>query len=246
MFANHFAAAIEAAHPAQLDACARDLWKAHGASQLTDTDAQELAEAIEARRGVRRAGVQAGSRRSSIFPKRREQPARRHPERIDRRRQLASSGPLPTGLAKAWTTTRLAILRIVGDEVREHGACDLTLAEIAARAGSCRTMARTTLRQAAKLGLVLIEERPRRAQKNLPNRIRIVSDEWLTWLKRGPRNTLATILAALNQTGSKKTPLTDNSYISIGAQTAKTGIKTNHRKGLGRKKRAKRPIPPDK
>ena len=60
---------------------------------------------------------------------------------------------------------RMAILRIVGDEVRDRGACELTLAEIAARAGSCRTMARTTLRQAAERGLVLIEERRRPGQQ---------------------------------------------------------------------------------
>ena len=39
MFANHFAAAIEAAHPAQLDHCARDLWRAHAAELVADTDA---------------------------------------------------------------------------------------------------------------------------------------------------------------------------------------------------------------
>ena len=213
MFANHFAATIETAHPAQLDACARDLWRAHGADQITDSDAERLAAAIEARRGDRRSGLsgqrqsaKTGAWRASIFPKRREQPARRHPERIDRRRNLAYSGPLPIGLATAWTMTQLAILRIVGDEVREHGTCELTLPEIAARAGSCRTMARTTLRQAAKTGLISIEERPRPGQKNLPNRVRNISAEWLTWLKRGPRNTLAKVLAAFDQTGSKKTP----------------------------------------
>lgn len=240
MFANQFAAAIDAAHPTQLDRCARDLWRAHGAEQITDTEAERLAEAIEARRGDRRRLAEPASWRSSIFPKRREQPARRHPERMARRRRLAFSGPLPPTLAASWTTARLAILRIVGDEVREHGACELSLAEIAARAGSCRTMARTTLRQAFELGLVLIEERPQPGRKNLPNRVRIVSREWLSWLQRGPQTTLAAMLAAFDLTGGKKTPPTDTNFISTGIQAPKTSAQPKRPRGFGEKAGAKR------
>ena len=253
-FADRLATAITEAHPNQFDQLTRTVWKAVGSDQLSWDTAGTLSEAIEARRGDRRAGLWTGPRRSaettpwrpSIFPRRREQPARRHPERINRRRRLASSGPLPPTLAASWTTARLAILRIVGDEVREHGVCELTLFEIAARAGSCRTMARTTLRQAAEIGLVLIEERPRPGQKNLPNRVQIVSAEWRTWLQRGPRNTLATMLAAFDQTGGKKTPPTDTSFHFMGALAAKSGTQWNRRKGLGRKGSPERPVPPDK
>lgn len=240
MFANQFAAAIEAAHPAQLDHCARDLWRAHGAEQITDTEAARLAEAIEARRTVRRRSAETSPWRSSIFPPRREQPARRHPERMARRRRLASSGPLPPTLAASWTTARLAILRIVGDEVRENGACELSLAEIAARAGSCRTMARTTLRQALELGLVLIEERPQPGRKNLPNRVRIVSREWLSWLKRGPQTTLAAMLAAFDLTGGKKTPPTDTNFILMGVRTTKRSAQPKRPRGFGEKTETKR------
>lgn len=249
MFANQFAAAIAAAHPTQLDRCARDLWRAHGAELIADTDAQELAETIAARRaGLRRGpspSVKAHTGRASIFSRRREQPARRHPERINRRRRLASSAPLPPALAAVWTTARLAILRIVGDEVREHGVCELSLQEIAARAGSCRTMARTTLRQAMGLGLVQIEERPRPGQKSLPNRVRIASAEWWTWLHRGPRNTLATMLAAFEQTGGKKTPPMDTSSHSIGIQAAKRCAQTSRFQGLGGRRGERRPVAPN-
>ena len=62
----------------------------------------------------------------------------------------------------------------------------LPLGAIAARAGVCVTMARDTIRLAAGDGLLIIEERRQHHAKNLPNRVRIVSREWITWIKRGP------------------------------------------------------------
>ncbi len=81
----------------------------------------------------------------------------------------------------------LACLRIVADEVRAHGDCSLTIAEIAARAGVCRTSCQNALRAAVRAGMVHVEERRQRGQKNLPNLITIVSAEWRTWLARGPK-----------------------------------------------------------
>jgi hypothetical protein len=80
----------------------------------------------------------------------------------------------------------MAVLRIVADEVRERGVCDRSLAEIAARAGVCRTLAHSTLRLAARFGLVSIEERRRPGrQRNLTNVIRVISREWRAWLAKG-------------------------------------------------------------
>ena len=81
----------------------------------------------------------------------------------------------------------LAVVRIVGDEVRQHGQCDRCVDEIAARAGVCRSLVKNALRTAARLGLVTVEERRREGRRNLPNVVRIVSREWLTWLARGPK-----------------------------------------------------------
>ena len=136
---------------------------------------------------------------------------------------------------------RMAILRIVGDEVRDRGACELTLAEIAARAGSCRTMARTTLRQAAERGLVLIEERRRPGQKNLPNRVQIVSQEWRTWLKRGVQNAVVNVLAVLEAIGGKTTPPTDTDSSLIG----KNRTQRTRRNGSGGKRREPQPVRQD-
>jgi hypothetical protein len=105
---------------------------------------------------------------------------------IERRRRLASSGPLPPSIACRFTVGELAVLRIVGDEVAERGACDRTLGEVAARAGVCRALAQQAIRKAAREELLTIEERPQPGRKSLPNVVRIISREWRTWLQRGP------------------------------------------------------------
>jgi hypothetical protein len=94
---------------------------------------------------------------------------------------------MPPSLACRFTVAELAVLRIVGDEVRKHRQCDRTVAEIAARAGCGRTSCQNALRLAASLGLVTVQERRREGRKNLPNVIRVVSREWLAWIAKGPR-----------------------------------------------------------
>src|SRR4051812_344265 len=126
--------------------------------------------------------------RPSLFPPRRLQRAPKRPVAIARRRHLAASGPMPPSLACRFTVGELAVLRIVGDEVRQHGQCDRCVDELAARAGVCRRMVQNALREAARLGLLTIEERRREGRRNLPNVIRIVSKEWMLWLTRGGRS----------------------------------------------------------
>jgi hypothetical protein len=91
---------------------------------------------------------------------------------------------MPPSLACRFTVGELAVLRIVGDEVREHGHCARTLGEISARAGVCRTVAKNAVRAAAAMGLLTVQERRREGQVNLPNVLRVVSREWLQWLER--------------------------------------------------------------
>src|SRR3954467_6667513 len=210
MFADTMSAAIDAARTlTQLDHLSGDIWKAWGSGQIGD-EAQLLAMQLEARRKALRGdlvpvGIPPG--RTSIFPPRRLQRAPKRPVAIARRRHLAASGPMPPGLACKFTVSELAVLRIVGDEVRQHGQCARCVDEIAARAGVCRRMVQNALREAARLGLLTIEERRREGRRNLPNVVRIVSKEWTSWLARGGRSSSP---AAEPLIGCKKMHPTDS------------------------------------
>jgi hypothetical protein len=190
-FCDQTAAAIDGARTlTRLDHLSKAIWQALAAGAVGDDDAQALAERLHARRSVLRGdlkpvGIPPG--RASIFPPRRLQRAPKRPVAIARRRHLAASGPMPPSLACRFTVGELAVLRIVGDEVRQHGQCDRCVDELAARAGVCRSLAKNAIRTAARLGLLTVEERRREGRRNLPNVIRIVSREWLTWLARGPK-----------------------------------------------------------
>lgn len=171
----------------RLDHLSKAIWQGLVAQAVSDDQAQQLAELIHARRiivrgDIKPVGIPPG--RPSIFPPRRLQRPTLRPIAIARRRHLAASGPMPPSLACRFTVGELAVLRIVGDEVRERGHCDRTLAEIAARAGVSRTTAQNALRAAAAMGLVTVEERRRKGQVNLPNIVRVVSREWTLWLTR--------------------------------------------------------------
>src|SRR5215203_2236042 len=155
-FCDQMAAAIDGARTlTRLDHLSRSIWQGLAAGAVGDDDAQALAERLHARRSVLRGdlkpvGIPVG--RASIFPARRLQKAPKRPVAIARRRHLAASGPMPPALACKFTVGELAVLRIIGDEVRQHGRCDRTIAEIAARAGTCRAVVQNAIRTAARLG----------------------------------------------------------------------------------------------
>jgi hypothetical protein len=116
---------------------------------------------------------------------------------------------MPPVLACRFTVSELAVLRIIGDEVRQYGHCDRCVDEIAARAGVCRRMVQNAIREAARLGLLTVQERRREGRRNLPNVVRIVSKEWTTWLARGGRSTHPQAEPLI---GCKNMRPTDNSY----------------------------------
>src|SRR4051812_11705706 len=211
-FCDQMAAAIDGARTlTRLDHLSRSIWQGLAAGAVGDDDAQQLAERLHARRGILRGeikpvGISPG--RPSLFPPRRLQKAPRRLVAIARRRHLSASGPMPPGLACKFTVSELAVLRIVGDEVRQHGHCARCVDEIAARAGVCRRMVQNALREAARLGLVTVEERRREGRRNLPNVVRITSKEWTSWLTRGGR---ASRPPAEPLIGCKRMRPTDNS-----------------------------------
>jgi hypothetical protein len=128
-------------------------------------------------------------------------PPRRAPRSLDkarsihRRRLLACSGPLPPALATNFTTSELAVLRIIGDECAAHGSSRLCVDAIAARAGCSRTVVQGTKRLARRLGLISVQERRLSYRRSDTTLIRVISKEWEAWLKHHCANTMRRAVA---------------------------------------------------
>jgi hypothetical protein len=119
-------------------------------------------------------------------PCRRRLTSEERTKRRQRKRVLGGSSVLPDTLRHHYTEGERAVLCIVAGEVKRHGLCDLSIDEIADRAGTGRTTCQNAFHEARRLGHVEITERPQRGAKNLPNVVKVVSREWLAWIKRGP------------------------------------------------------------
>ena len=176
MFVEEIRRAVEASPRVKLPEVTALLWRAYGAGQITEADAEQLSNLIEARRAL---PAPAPARRSGTRP--------RTPASIERRRRWAASGALPVALAARFTIAEQAVLAVVAGEVVKHGRCDLYIAHIAALAGVSETSVRNALRQAKNLGLVAVEIRRMTAWRNASNVVTIVSSEWAAWLVRGGR-----------------------------------------------------------
>ena len=130
------------------------------------------------------------------------------------------------------------MLRIVGDEVRQHGHCARCVDELAARAGVCRSMVKNAIRTAARLGLLTVEERRREGRRNLPNVVRIVSKEWTSWLARGGR---ASRPSAEPLIGVKKITPTDSSYKNQRSRTSEPSFAARGQQAVSAVHHEKRP-----
>lgn len=187
--ATQFAGAIESAQFHELNDLAHKLWKSHAAGHLDDDTAQELAEAIEAKK-PRRAAAEPSSFKPSYKSELRtytKPKPQRSPDRqasIERRRRLARASPVPPELVDRFTQGEHAALTVVCGEIQRCGLCAWCLAKIAAIAGVCRDIVRNALRKARDLGLLHKEERRRRGQKSLTNIVRVLRRSWGHWLKR--------------------------------------------------------------
>jgi hypothetical protein len=180
MFAEQIRRAVEASPRVELPKLSSALWKAFAAGGVSEEEADALSELIEQRKKVPPPAPRLVQRRVGSRP--------RSDASMARRRSWAAAGRLPPQLAARFTLAEQAVLSVVSLQVEQGGACVLTLEHLAALAGVCRSTVRNALRQAQRVGLVSIEERRVSAWRNLPNKVRIVSDEWNAWLRlRGKR-----------------------------------------------------------
>lgn len=112
------------------------------------------------------------------------------PDRLrsrERRRLQAFSGCLPGHLAAIFTIGEVAALTVVARTIQQKNVCDLPIDAIAAKAGVCRRTVQNALRAARRAGLISVEERRVARWRNDTNVVCIISTEWLSWLRIGPR-----------------------------------------------------------
>src|SRR5215212_228533 len=126
MFAEQLRRAVEASPRVELAKVAGLLWRAYAAGQVSEVQASELSEMIEARRALP-ALQKPLQRRLGSRP--------RSPASMERRRRWAASGALPPALAARFTLAETAVLAVIAAEVLKHGRCTLTNKEIADVAG---------------------------------------------------------------------------------------------------------------
>lgn len=203
MFADELRRAVEAAPRVKLPEVSAALWRAFGAGQVSEVEAEALSGLIEARRALpaapKRGPYHAGSRpRSSAS--------------LERRRSWAASGRLPPSIAARLTPGEAAVLAVLAVEVRRSGDCRWPNAKLAAIAGVSVSTVKRALRQAQSLGIVSVEERRVSASRSDPNVVRITSTEWRAWLRLGGGG----------QTGTPKTTsYSDKGFAASGGTPAK-------------------------
>ncbi|MCJ2085832.1 hypothetical protein MKK88_07475 [Methylobacterium sp. E-005] len=117
-------------------------------------------------------------------------------------RQGAISATMAAGqltvadLRKAGRITSHEIVAAIDAYLRDPAAVPY-LDAIAARAGVCRRLAQAAIRLAEGDGLLTIQERRHQGRKSDPNVVRIISREWLQWLRRSWRSAAPALLGGI-------------------------------------------------
>jgi hypothetical protein len=184
-----------AASREELDELQHLIWKRYWpAREISDHEAQFLTEAISKRKPARatitaRAVSSLNCRSVSRFtprPCRKRLTDEERTKRRRRKRMLGGSSAMAETIREHFTEGERAAMCIVAGEVKMRGICDLSIDEIGDRAGVGRTTVQNAMHEARRLGLLQIIERPQRGAKHLTNIVKIISAEWLAWIKRGP------------------------------------------------------------
>src|SRR5215212_93237 len=174
MFADELRRAVEVSPRMGLPQLSAVLWKAYAAGSVSEAQASELSDLIEARKALP-ATQKPVQRRVGSRP--------RSPASMERRRSWVASGHLPPQLAARFTMGEAAVLAVVAVEVRKHGRCTLTIGYLAAVAGVSRTTAKRALSEAFALGVIRVQERRLTAFRNDSNVVTVVDPAWAAWLR---------------------------------------------------------------
>lgn len=219
-YADEIRRQAEAAPRVALPAVTAALWRAFGEGRVTESEAEALSTLIETRREARQtppaldgpADRQNGSRASvGSRPKTNLS--------LERRRRWAASGRLPPGIAARFTLAEQAVLALVAAETTRRKDCRLAVGHLAAIVGVAETTVRNALREARKLGLLTVEERRITGFRNDTNVVRIVSPEWIAWL----RLARADNRLGAGQGGGCKSPKRTPTQVPNPGETVATG-----------------------
>ena len=199
-YADEIRRQVEAAPRAALPAVTAALWRAYGDGKVSETEAEALSVLIEARTlsyvGSRLPSVEqptnparTGTTEISASdrvgsPRRPGVGSRpRTDASMERRRRWAASGRLPLGIAARFTLAEQAVLSLVAAEIARRKDCRLSIENMAAVAGVCRSTVKNAIREARQLGLLTVEERQITGFRNDTNVLRIISPEWQAWIR---------------------------------------------------------------
>ncbi|CAO4138186.1 helix-turn-helix domain-containing protein [Methylorubrum extorquens] len=216
MFCDQIRQSAETAPRAALPAVAAALWKAFAEGHVTEAEAEALSALIEARQaGSLKLANQSTIGKSDTASNRLGSPRTgrtgsrpRTDASMERRRRWAASGRMPPAIAARFTLAEQSVLSLVAAETCRRKDCRLTVEHMAALAGVSRSTVKNAIREAAKLGLLTVEERPVTGWRNLSNVLRIVSPEWLSWLRLTRKRKLEgdAVMAPPSEGGGVKSP----------------------------------------
>ncbi|MBY0250214.1 MAG: helix-turn-helix domain-containing protein [Methylobacterium organophilum] len=257
MFAEEIRRQAEIAPQAALPTVTAALWRAFGEGKITEAEAEALSGLIEARtisaphRRENLAtgqvcssardgcpGIPDGSPEASIqqhTPRDRQRsPSRasagsrpRTDASLGRRRRWAASGRLPPGLAARFTLAEQAVLALVAVETARRKDCRLSIENMAAVAGVCRSTVKNAIREARQLGLLTVEERQITGFRNDTNVVCIISAEWLAWMRVARRtdplpNRRGQAASAFSQGGGVKSVTSTPTEVLTLSESGKT------------------------
>lgn len=203
---NLLARLLAAGTHQQVDECAKAAWVLNGEGLIADAEMEYLAPVIEHQRKSISARICVGRKTRYARHDRPAIPLQTRASAWLRRRALAKDCIIPTCLARTFTVSKLAVLSVIVRAVMDRGQSNMSLPEIAARAGVGCTTARYAIRDAARMGLISVSENRINGFWNRPNTLRIVCPRWLRWLKarsahRGQKTT------SPSDCGYRSTPL---------------------------------------
>lgn len=250
MFAEELRRAIEAAPRRALPEVAVLLWRAFGAGQVSEVEAERLSALIEARMDASATRIEAQGEFHTEPPSLEGPQDRQNSPRtsvgsrprtylsLERRRRWAAAGRLPPGLASRFTLAEQAVLALIAAETVRRKDCRLAIENLAAVAGVSRSTVKNAIRQARMLGLLTVEERAITGFRNDTNILRIVSPEWLAWLRlarQGDRLPSRKGQAAVPQGGGGgvKSVTGTNTQVHILSESRKTPPSQGCREAAG-------------